>query len=103
MSHRIGIIAGDGIGPEVIAEALKVVDATGVEYDAVPYDLSGANYLRTGEVLPDSPRRLRGMGASCSAVGTPECRPASWSRDCSCACGSSWISTSTCARSPLAR
>ena len=35
MTHRIGIIGGDGIGPEVIAEALKVVDATGVAYDAV--------------------------------------------------------------------
>ncbi len=77
MSHRIGIIAGDGIGPEVIAEALKVVDATGVEYDAVPYDLSGANYLRTGEVLPDSVLdELRGMDAILlGAVGTPEVPP----------------------------
>ena len=77
MSHRIGIIAGDGIGPEVIAEALKVVDATGVEYDAVPYDLSGANYLRTGEVLPDSVLdELRGMDAILlGAVGTPDVPP----------------------------
>jgi 3-isopropylmalate dehydrogenase len=77
VSHRIGIIAGDGIGPEVIAEALKVVDATGVEYDAVPYDLSGANYLRTGEVLPDSVLdELRGMDAILlGAVGTPEVPP----------------------------
>ncbi len=77
MSHRIGIIAGDGIGPEVIAEALKVVDATGVDYEAVSYDLSGANYLRTGEVLPDSVLdELRGMDAILlGAVGTPEVPP----------------------------
>ena len=54
MTHRIGIIGGDGIGPEVVAEALKVVDATGVAYEAVPLDLGGARYLRTGEVLPDA-------------------------------------------------
>lgn len=77
MSHRIGIIAGDGIGPEVVAEARKVVDATGVEYDAVAYDLSGANYLRTGEVLPDSVLdELRGLDAILlGAVGTPEVPP----------------------------
>ena len=54
MSHRIGIIGGDGIGPEVIAAALEVVDATGVEYERVEYDLGGARYLATGEILPDS-------------------------------------------------
>ena len=35
MTHRIGIIGGDGIGPEVVAEALKVVDAAGVGYEPV--------------------------------------------------------------------
>ncbi len=77
MSHRIGIIAGDGIGPEVVAEALKVVDATGVPYEAVAYDLSGANYLRTGEVLPDSVLdELRGLDAIfLGAVGTPDVPP----------------------------
>ena len=33
MAHRVGIIGGDGIGPEVTAEALKVVRAAGVELD----------------------------------------------------------------------
>ena len=46
MSHNIGVIGGDGIGPEVIAEALKVVRATGVAIDTVDYDLGGARYLR---------------------------------------------------------
>ena len=51
MTHQIGIIGGDGIGPEVVAEAMKCVDATGVAYDAVPFDLGGARYLRDGVVL----------------------------------------------------
>ena len=48
VTHRIGIIGGDGIGPEVVVEALKVVDASGVAYEAVPFDLGGARYLKTG-------------------------------------------------------
>jgi 3-isopropylmalate dehydrogenase len=54
MSYRIGIIGGDGIGPEVTAEALKCVDATGVTYERVPFDLGWERYTRDGEVLPDA-------------------------------------------------
>ena len=77
MSHRIGIIGGDGIGPEVIAAALDVVDATGVEYERVEYDLGGARYLATGEILPDSVLdELRGLDAILlGAVGTPAVPP----------------------------
>jgi len=77
VAHRIGIIGGDGIGPEVVAEALKVVDATGVSYTAVPYDLGGTRYLATGEVLPDSVlEELRGLDAILlGAVGTPDVPP----------------------------
>ncbi|MDP1818728.1 MAG: 3-isopropylmalate dehydrogenase [Acidimicrobiales bacterium] len=53
MSHRVGVIGGDGIGPEVVAEALKVVRAAGVELDTVDYDLGGARFLRDGTVLPE--------------------------------------------------
>jgi 3-isopropylmalate dehydrogenase len=53
VSHRIGVIGGDGIGPEVTAEALKVVRAAGVDLATVDYDLGGARYLRDGEVLTD--------------------------------------------------
>ncbi|MGA2530028.1 MAG: 3-isopropylmalate dehydrogenase [Acidimicrobiales bacterium] len=52
--HTIAVIGGDGIGPEVVAEALKVVRASGVVIDTVDYDLGAARYERTGEVLPDS-------------------------------------------------
>ena len=74
MSHTVGVIAGDGIGPEVVAEALKVVDAAGVKLDTVGYDLGGARYLLTGEVLPeDILEELRGLDAILlGAVGTPE-------------------------------
>ncbi len=77
MAHRIGIIGGDGIGPEVVAEALKVVDATGVAYEPVPYDLGGTRYLATGDVLPDDVlAELATLDAILlGAVGTPEVPP----------------------------
>lgn len=77
VTYRIGIIGGDGIGPEVVAEALKVVDAVGVTYESVPYDLGGARYLATGEILPDPVlEELRGLDAILlGAVGTPEVPP----------------------------
>jgi 3-isopropylmalate dehydrogenase len=53
----LAVIPGDGIGPEVTAEALRVLDAAapaGVKFEATHYDLGAERYLRTGEVLPDS-------------------------------------------------
>ncbi len=75
--HKIAVIGGDGIGPEVTAEALKVVAATGVAHRTTPFDLGGARYLRTGEVLPDSVlEELRGFDAILlGAVGTPDVAP----------------------------
>ena len=52
-THKVALIGGDGIGPEVVAEALKVVAAAGVQLDTTSYDLGAERYLRTGEVLPD--------------------------------------------------
>jgi 3-isopropylmalate dehydrogenase len=77
VSHQIGVIGGDGIGPEVIAEALKVVRATGVALDTVDYELGGARYLRDGTVLPDSVLdEWRGLDALLlGAVGTPDVPP----------------------------
>ena len=77
MSKTIGVIGGDGIGPEVIAEALKVVGATGVALDTVDYDLGGARYLRDGTILPDSVLdEWRGHDALLlGAVGAPGVPP----------------------------
>jgi 3-isopropylmalate dehydrogenase len=77
VGHQVGVIGGDGIGPEVTAEALKVVGAVGVALDTVDYDLGGARYLRDGTVLPDEVleewRRLDAL--LLGAVGTPGVPP----------------------------
>ena len=79
--YRIAVIGGDGIGPEVTAEALRVADAAGERFgfSLVPteYDLGGRRYLATGEVLPDPVlEELRGFDAILlGAVGTPEVPP----------------------------
>jgi len=72
-TYRVGLIGGDGIGPEVVAEALKVVAAAGVALDTVDYDLGADRYLRTGDVLPDTVLdELRGLDAVLlGAVGPP--------------------------------
>jgi 3-isopropylmalate dehydrogenase len=77
VGHKVGIIGGDGIGPEVTAEALKVVRAAGVALDTVDYDLGGARYLRDGTVLPDEVlEEWRGLDALLfGAVGTPGVPP----------------------------
>jgi 3-isopropylmalate dehydrogenase len=76
-AHRVAVIPGDGIGTEVIAEALKVSRATGAELDTTEYDLGAKRYLATGEVLPDSVlEELRGFDAILlGAVGSPEVPP----------------------------
>jgi 3-isopropylmalate dehydrogenase len=57
-SFRLAVIGGDGIGPEVTAEALKVLDLVGpahdVKFERTDYDLGADRWHRTGEVLPDS-------------------------------------------------
>jgi 3-isopropylmalate dehydrogenase len=53
---RIAVVAGDGIGSEVIAQARKVLDAVLPGVEATEYDLGASRYNRTGEVLPDSVR-----------------------------------------------
>ena len=77
VSHRVAVIAGDGIGPEVVAEALKVARAAGAELETVPFDLGAKRYLATGEVLPDRALEdLKGFDAILlGAVGSPEVPP----------------------------
>ena len=77
MTNRIGIVGGDGIGPEVISEGLKVIKASGVELETVEYDLGGERYERDGTVLPDSVLdEWRSLDAIyLGAVGTPNVPP----------------------------
>jgi 3-isopropylmalate dehydrogenase len=51
---KLAVIPGDGIGPEVIAEAVKVLDAALPGSEQTSYDLGARRYHATGEVLPDS-------------------------------------------------
>jgi 3-isopropylmalate dehydrogenase len=54
-SLRVAVIGGDGIGPEVTDEALKVLEAAApAKIEQTRYDLGAERYLATGEVLPDS-------------------------------------------------
>ena len=83
--HRIGVIRGDGTGPEVVAEGLKVLEAVrdGFEVQLVEFDLGAERFLRTGEVLPDEELGgLRGCDAILlGAVGDPRVRPGILERD----------------------
>ena len=85
-SYKVGVIGGDGIGPEVTAEALKVVRAAGVSLDTTDYELGADHYIRTGEVLPDSVlEELRGqeailLGAIGAPIGSTEVPPGTLER-----------------------
>ncbi|MGZ3393602.1 MAG: isocitrate/isopropylmalate family dehydrogenase, partial [Isosphaeraceae bacterium] len=56
MLFKIGVIPGDGVGPEVIAEGLAILgdvaQLEGFDYTLERFDLGGGRYLATGEVLP---------------------------------------------------
>jgi 3-isopropylmalate dehydrogenase len=54
LSHKVAVIAGDGIGPEIVPEALKVVRAAGVDLDVREFDLGADRYVRDGHVLDDA-------------------------------------------------
>jgi len=52
---RLAVIGGDGVGPEVVAEAMKVLRSLGtLAIEPTSYDLGSRRWIRTGEVLPDS-------------------------------------------------
>ncbi|HEU0042118.1 MAG TPA: 3-isopropylmalate dehydrogenase [Jiangellaceae bacterium] len=77
MTHRIAVIGGDGIGPEVTAEALKVLRAAGADIDTTDFDLGGGRYLRDGEVLSaETIEQLRDFDAILfGAAGRPDVTP----------------------------
>jgi len=79
--YRIAVIPGDGTGPEVVEQGLKVLEAVserfGTGFDFTHYDIGGDRYLRTGEVLPDQVvSELKDMDAIyLGAIGHPEVKP----------------------------
>jgi 3-isopropylmalate dehydrogenase len=77
MSTRLAVIPGDGIGPEVVAEGLKVLDAVLPDVEKTTYDLGATAYARTGEALPESAlEELRGHDAILlGAIGDPSVPP----------------------------
>src|SRR6266446_4493143 len=72
---RLAVVGGDGIGPEVVAEALKVLRAAAprASFDETSYDLGARRWHRTGETLPDAVlEEIRGHDAILlGAVGDP--------------------------------
>ena len=79
--HRLALVPGDGVGPEVMAAATECLraaaDRHGFGVETHEYDLGGERYLRTGEVLPEKVKQeLAGFDAILlGAVGTPEVPP----------------------------
>ena len=80
-THKIAVIGGDGTGPEVAREAVKVVSAAadrhGFSLTFEDYDYGGDRYLKTGEVLPDSAAdEMRKHDAILlGAIGHPDVKP----------------------------
>src|SRR4026208_1404939 len=80
-SYNIAVIGGDGTGPEVVREALKVLEAAskkfGIKLNLQNYDLGGERFLKTGEALPDSVvQELRRFPAILlGAIGHPDVKP----------------------------
>jgi 3-isopropylmalate dehydrogenase len=79
--HKIAVLPGDGTGPEVVDEALKVLKAAsvacGFKYETTHFDFGGDRYLRTGEVLPETAADdLRRFDAILlGAIGHPDVKP----------------------------
>ncbi len=80
-TYKIAVIPGDGTGPEVVAEGVKVLEAAagkfGFKLDMTDFDYGGDRYLRTGEVLPDSAAGdLKQFDAIyLGAIGHPDVKP----------------------------
>ena len=80
-TYKIALLPGDGTGPEVLNEGVKVIKAaakkTGVNFEFVNYDLGGERYKKTGEVLPDSMvEEFKKFDAMyLGAIGHPDVKP----------------------------
>jgi isocitrate/isopropylmalate dehydrogenase len=100
---RIAVIPGDGIGPEVLREAVRVLkhlqQTNSLELEFVDFDWGAEKFLREGVTLPDG--ALEMLTADFDAIlagafGDPRVAPTSTRKTFSSACGAVSISTSTC-------
>ncbi|HET6456974.1 MAG TPA: 3-isopropylmalate dehydrogenase, partial [Armatimonadota bacterium] len=80
-TYKIAVLPGDGTGPEVVREGLKVLEAAskaaGFQYETKEYDWGGDRYLRTGNVLPDDAcEEMKKYDAIfLGAIGHPDVKP----------------------------
>jgi 3-isopropylmalate dehydrogenase len=80
-TYKIAVIPGDGTGPEVINEGVKVLKAAsdrfGFDLDFTWYDYGGKRYLRTGEVLPEGAVEdlKQHKAIYLGAIGRPDVKP----------------------------
>jgi 3-isopropylmalate dehydrogenase len=81
MAYKIALIPGDGTGPEVVREGVKVLEAVAakhsIKYETTPFDFGGERYKRTGDLLPDAAiEELKGFDAILlGAIGHPDVKP----------------------------
>ncbi|MCX7716684.1 MAG: isocitrate/isopropylmalate family dehydrogenase, partial [Endomicrobia bacterium] len=81
VKYKIAVIPGDGTGPEVVEEGIKVLNAVSekynVKFEFTKFDFGGERYLKTGETLPDSAiEDLKDFDAIyLGAIGHPDVKP----------------------------
>ncbi|VVB62711.1 3-isopropylmalate/3-methylmalate dehydrogenase [uncultured archaeon] len=81
MNYKVPVIPGDGIGPEIIAEGRKVLEAAGEKhgfsFDWIEFPLGAENYLKTGELVnEDTLKELSNYRAIyLGAIGDPRIKP----------------------------
>ncbi|MDR3049199.1 MAG: 3-isopropylmalate dehydrogenase [Elusimicrobiota bacterium] len=80
-TYKIALIAGDGTGPEVVAEGIKALETAAQKHnfklEFIKYDLGGARYLKSGEILPDSimAEFKKADAMFLGAIGHPDVKP----------------------------
>jgi 3-isopropylmalate dehydrogenase len=80
-THKIAVLGGDGTGPEVVREGVKVLQAVapleGFRLEFTDFDWGGDRYLKTGEVLPPTAvEEMKGFDAIyLGAIGHPDVKP----------------------------
>ena len=98
---QIAVVPGDGIGPEVIAQAVNVIQASGADVELTQFDWSANRYLADGVTVPPDGFAMleRDFDAILlGAFGDPRVPRISMPRKSCWVCASGWTCTPTCAR-----